>query len=45
MSATSGHRFVAMEALALSLVRAGWREFRHEQPSNWMARYRAATAG
>lgn len=35
-----GLRFVSMEELAQRAVRAGWREFRHEQPSNWMARFR-----
>ncbi len=42
MASRSGHHFVPMEALGLALMKRGWGEFRHEQPSNWMARYRAA---
>jgi hypothetical protein len=30
-----------MEPLAKTLARAGWTSFRHEQPSNWMARFLA----
>lgn len=44
LAARGGLRFVAMEELAQKAVRAGWSEFRHEQPSNWMARYRLRRA-
>jgi ubiquinone/menaquinone biosynthesis C-methylase UbiE len=41
IAAKAGLRFVPMEPLAKTLARAGWTSFRHEQPSNWMARFLA----
>ncbi len=41
----SGFRFVPMDDLARTLVRGGWARFRHEQPSNWMARFQARKPG
>lgn len=41
LEAKTGFRFVAMDALAQQMVRGGWLKFRHEQPSNWMARFMA----
>jgi ubiquinone/menaquinone biosynthesis C-methylase UbiE len=41
MSAESGVRFVPMEQLGKDLMKNGWTRFRHEQPSNWMARFTA----
>ncbi len=38
-------RFVPMEEAAQTLVRGGWASFRHEQPSNWMARFHARKRG
>jgi|GEM_PF-7049793 len=40
-SATAGLRFIPMEGLARELMKTGWASFRHEQPSNWMARFLA----
>jgi SAM-dependent methyltransferase len=37
----TGLQFVPMDDVAGMMVRNGWARFRHEQPSNWMARFRA----
>ncbi len=38
---SSGLRFIPMEGLARELMKSGWASVRHEQPSNWMARFLA----
>lgn len=45
MSAGTGLRWVPMQAFGTGLMKAGWRSFRHEQPSNWMARFVAIRGG
>ena len=39
LGAKAGIRWVAMEHLARRLMGRGWSSLRHEQPSNWMARF------
>lgn len=39
MAKGSGLDFVPMEDLAKAMMRSGWARLRHEQPSNWMARF------
>ena len=39
LGAKAGVRWVPMERLAKRLMGRGWSSFRHEQPSNWMARF------
>ncbi len=39
MSDASGLSFIAMEEFGTALMKAGWRAFRHEQPSNFLARF------
>jgi hypothetical protein len=44
LGAKAGIRWVAMEHLAKRLMGRGWVSLRHEQPSNWMARFVAVRA-
>ncbi|MCP4871767.1 MAG: methyltransferase domain-containing protein [Proteobacteria bacterium] len=45
MSAGTGLKWVPMQAFGTALMKVGWRSFRHEQPSNWMARFVAIRGG
>jgi ubiquinone/menaquinone biosynthesis C-methylase UbiE len=45
MSAGSGLRWIPMQRFGTSLMKVGWRRFRHDQPSNWMARFVAVRGG
>ena len=44
LGAKAGIRWIAMEHLARRLMGRGWASLRHEQPSNWMARFVAVRA-
>ncbi len=44
MANTNGLRWVPMQEFGTRLMKLGWSQFRHEQPSNWMARF-VATRG
>lgn len=39
MAVATGVNFIPMEELGKAAVKAGWRSFRHEQPSHFLARF------
>jgi len=45
MSGGQGLQWIPMQAFGTGLMKLGWQSFRHEQPSNWMARFVAVRGG